>query len=305
MVALRVELRHLRHFVAVAEELHFGHAAARLHLAQPALSQSIRTLEAELDVALFERTSRRVALSPAGAVLLPHARRILTDADALLDRAAWHGRRRATGLRLGFVGNGFGELTTAVLEAFAAAHPDVHVTLHHVELADHLHAVAAGRVDVTAVRLPVDDARLTVLPVMEEPRVLAVAARHPLAQRSALSIAECADEVFLPVSEGMPARWRDFWLVRPRPDGSTVRVGAPFDSLEEALQLVAAGRGVITAAASLAQSHARSDVAFVALTDVEPSRAGLAWPRRDHHPLAPDLAAIAARVAARAGRIAA
>jgi DNA-binding transcriptional LysR family regulator len=302
---LPVELRHLRHFVGVAEELHFGRAAARLHLAQPALSQSIRALEAGLDIALFERTSRRVTLTPAGAVLLAHARRILMDADALVERAVWHGRRRETGLRLGFVGNGFGELTTAVLEAFAAAHPHVHVSLHHVELADQLHAVAAGRVDVAAVRLPADDARLTVLPVMQEPRVLAVAARHPLAQRAALSITECADEVFLPVSERTPARWRDFWLVRPRPDGSTVRVGSPFESLEEALQLVAAGRGVITAAASLAQSHARNDVAFVPLTDVEPSRAGLAWPRRDHHPLAPDLAAIAARVAARAREAAA
>jgi DNA-binding transcriptional LysR family regulator len=144
-----MDLRQLGYFVAVAEELHFGRAAARLYIASPSLSQQIAALERSLGVRLFDRDSRRVALTPAGSALLPQARRLLADAELLRREAAAHGG--ATGrprLVVGVRPGGFGPLTGPLLDAIRATLPDHGHAVRLVPFDRLGTAVASGRVDV-------------------------------------------------------------------------------------------------------------------------------------------------------------
>src|SRR5215467_2974853 len=125
-----IDLRRLTYFVAVAEELHFGRAAARLHIAQPPLSQAIRKLEGELGVELFRRNRRRVELTDAGRLLLDQARPLLRDADRIEATLRRAGRGEVGRLRVGFVGSATYEVLPLILRAFRDRYPDVELTLH-------------------------------------------------------------------------------------------------------------------------------------------------------------------------------
>lgn len=280
-----MELRQLRYFLTLADELHFGRAARRLHLSQSALSQQVRVLERQLEVPLFVRDSRRVELTAAGRTLYEHAGPVLSLADVAAEatrQAGLAGRRQLT---LGFIGNGLAERTTTLLRAFETALPDTDVALRHLGLAEHLQALRHGRVDLALVRLPVDEPDIDVAIVWSEPRVLVVPSGHRLARADQLSICEVGDEPVLTLPSSFPAHWRDFWTVDPRPDGSRPVIGPVFEDLEEAMQLVARGKGVLVAAASLARGQARPDLVFAPLADVAPSSVGLAWRRDQAGPL--------------------
>ena len=187
-----IEPRSLRQFLAVAEELHFGRAAARLHMTQPPLTQAIQKLEAQLGVSLFERSSRSVALSPAGAALLPEARRLLAELEALpaLARAAAEGRQGR--LRLGFVSTvGFGELPRW-LRRFREQQPGIQLSLREATLDVQLQDFAADALDAGFVihapgALP---SGFEALPIAREPLVLALPAELPQADRMPLAAAD-------------------------------------------------------------------------------------------------------------------
>lgn len=293
-----MELRQLRYFLTLADELHFGRAARRLHLSQSALSQQVRALERQLEVPLFVRTSRRVELTDAGRTLYQHAGPVLSLAHTAADatrQAGLAGRRR---LAVGFIGNGLAERTTTLLDAFEKALPDTDVALRHLGLADHLQALRHGRVDLALVRLPVDEPDIEVADVWSEPRVLAVPAGHRLDRAGPVSICDVGEEPILTLSSSFPAHWRDFWTVDPRPDGTRPVIGPVFEDLEEAMQLVARGRGLLVTAASLARGQARPDLAFAQLADVAPSTVGLAWRRDQAGPLVRTLVQVARRTLA-------
>ena len=194
-----MELRHLRYFVAVAEELHFTRAAERLHMAQPPLSQQIRALEAELGVELFARTRRSVALTDAGRALLDRAREMLAAAQALpaeLQRVA-RGERGL--LRIGFSST---LPLTALLRDLVAAHrracPDVALQLREMHTALQFEALQRDELDVGLVRYnegTPDGIRLQVL--RRDPLRLVVPTAHRFARRRSVSIAECRDEAFI------------------------------------------------------------------------------------------------------------
>ncbi len=175
------QLRHRRYFVAVAEELHFGRAAERLHMAQPPLSQRIRSLERELGVELFTRTSRRVALTPAGRALRGEARGRLASADEL--RAVMHqvregsvGRRRAA-----LPSDLQAEVLAGVLGAFRCACPGVTLEVHEASSAEQAGALREGELDVGVLLHPVDDSALATGPVLEKPLGVLVPAGGDLA----------------------------------------------------------------------------------------------------------------------------
>ena len=148
-------LRHLRYFVAVAEELHFGRAAARLHMAQPPLSQRIRGLERELGVRLFDRTSRRVELTPAGRLLLDEARGLLARADALTATMERLRGGELGELRAGVPPEIGASVLAELLTSFRAAGPDVRLELREATTGEQLEGLAAGELDVGVVRHPV------------------------------------------------------------------------------------------------------------------------------------------------------
>lgn len=188
-----MELRQLRYFVTVAEELHFGRAAERLHIAQPAVSQQVRRLERELRVQLLDRSPRRVRLTEAGLRFLPAARDVLAAADRARATVAGLAGRRAEVFRLGTI-TGLGERLDTVLDVFAERLPQLQVELVSLPVRERLEHVADGRLDAAFVRSPspADSPELEFLPVWDDPLVVVLPARHPLAARETVALADLA-----------------------------------------------------------------------------------------------------------------
>ncbi|MEZ0163436.1 LysR family transcriptional regulator [Kineococcus sp. LSe6-4] len=259
-------VQHLRSFLAVAEELHFTRAAARLHVAPPSLSQQVALLEKRLGTALFWRTSRHVELTEAGRELLPLARRAVGALDEVQSWAV----RRASGDRVvvGLVVGG--PLCSAVVACSAGRSAGVTWDVRSLGFAEGEAAVRSGRVDVALVPAAHDPAvaGLRAVPLWREDRVLVVAATHRLAGRDGVSVAETSDERFVGVA-GRPVAL-DAWFVSPRPDGRRPTVDPVAGTLEEVLNLCAAGLAVNIAGASVARTHPRPDLRFVPLVDVPP-----------------------------------
>ena len=283
-----LDLRKLRYFVTVAEELHFGRAAARLYIAQPVLSRQIRKLEQEVGAELLVRTSRSVALTPAGVQVLDEARSLLAAADAARRRLGDITRGEAT-LTIGFfVGDDF----TAAREAFSGEHPGVAIELLRIYWHDQTQVLLDGRADVAFVHLPIDDQGLELLHVRSEPRVAVLPVDHRAADRPELSIAELADDPVI-IQRGASPGWQSFHNVDPRPDGRHPPPGPAVDNVEEKLQHVAAGRAISFLPASVAAAVAQPGIAYVPVTDIPPIEICLAWKA---NPASPLVAAFAACV---------
>jgi DNA-binding transcriptional LysR family regulator len=188
-----MDLRHLRYFVAVAEEQHFGRAADRLHMAQPPLSQAIRQLENELEVMLLERTTRRVDLTEAGRTYLERAREILAEVDDAAEQA----RRVASGsvghLAIGCVGSATYSLLPQLSRRLSTALPGVDYSFRGEMLApDQVAALREGTIDVGLLRSPVPDLSLTTRVLRRDRLVAAVPVDHPLAGRTRIRVADLA-----------------------------------------------------------------------------------------------------------------
>ncbi|MER5561423.1 LysR family transcriptional regulator [Streptomyces sp. NPDC002506] len=181
-----MELRQLSYFVTVAEELHFGRAAARLHIVQSAVSQQVRRLERELGAELFDRSPRHVRLTSAGERLLPEAREVLAAAERA--RAAV---RDGGTLRIG-TSSGLGDHLGRVLDAFAGLAPGTSVELVSAPARDRLAQVADGRLDAAFVRPPEPMPGLRIVPLWEDPLLVAVPASHPIAAQDEIALSELA-----------------------------------------------------------------------------------------------------------------
>lgn len=267
-----VPIHALRSFCVLAEELHFGSAAARLNISSPSLSQQVSRLEENLGVKLFERNSRRVTLTEAGGELLPLARRARDAHQEVLEWAASLRDDKPDLLRIGVVAAGAGRLTTAIIMNAIQEMPDLRLEMRRLGFFDAPAELLAGRVDAAFVPGPIvaDRERIVSTLLWSEPRVLVVPTGHRLAGRESIGIAEAADDVFVAASGGDPGAV-DWWLVDPRPDGSHPRRGPVADDFEGLLELCAAGVGVNIAAASAATHYRRDDLSFVPIVDIEPA----------------------------------
>lgn len=192
-----IELRHLRAFITLAEELHFGRAAARLGIAQPPLSQQIQRLEAMLEVKLLERTSRRVQLTDAGQAFRVEAERILLAMDGAVTAARRAGRGEAGELKVAFAATVMFLALPRIIREFRDQFPGVHLDLREMPTGPQLAALHAGEIDIGFVREPRPDASLEIETVMREPLRIAVNRTHPLAARATLAVKHLADEPFV------------------------------------------------------------------------------------------------------------
>jgi DNA-binding transcriptional LysR family regulator len=204
-----MELRHLRCFVVLAEELHFGRAARRLAMSQPPLTVAIRQLEADVGASLFTRSSRSVALSAAGEALLPRARAVLNGAQSALQQAREVGQGRAGQLRVGMVGTLLYCGLPAVVQAFGEQHPGVHLSLHELSSARQLQGVREGELDVGlfhATRLPSD---LASQRLVAQQLWACVRSDGPWAAHQQIDLADWRDETLVLVDRAVSPDYHD------------------------------------------------------------------------------------------------
>jgi DNA-binding transcriptional LysR family regulator len=200
-----MELRQLDYFVAVAEELHFGRAAERLHIVQPAVSQQLRRLEAELGTKLVDRSTRRVALTPAGERFLPEARAVLAAAKQAREAMADFVAERSATLRIG-TSSGLGDRLSRLLGALAQSAPGTAVELVRLPVAGRLAQVAGGDLDAAFVRGAAAHPGLRLEPVWDDALLAALPAAHPLARADAIALGDLAPlPLRLPAREANPA----------------------------------------------------------------------------------------------------
>ncbi|GAB3362879.1 LysR family transcriptional regulator [Modestobacter lapidis] len=282
-----LELRHLRAFVAVAEERNFTRAAERIQLTQPALSRTIAALERLLGTSLVFRNRRIVQLTPAGNRFLPHAHRVL----AVLDEAVGAVTGAVPTLLVGFTWGSTAAYTGPIVRAFERAHPDVTVEIRRYD--DPLAGLADGRTHVGFLPGDPGDPRLGTLVLAEEPRVAALPADHPLAGRDEVLLADLADDaVVINVVSGTTTL--DLWRPARRPV-SVVRVR----NVDEWMEAIAAGRGFGLTPASTGRLYTHPGICWRLVADAPPVPITLAWPRLAQHPLVPDFVAIAGRTPGR------
>ncbi len=282
---MNIELRQLRYFIAVAEECHFGRAAARLHMTQPPLSQTIQALEAALGTPLFARTRRSVALTPAGAVLLPEARRILQQAEALPDLA----RRAASGesglLTLSFVSTADYSVLPHLLREFREAYAQVQIELREATTDVQLDDLLNRRIDAGLLIPPLPEramAELDYLTVLSEPLVLAAPqSLKAVRGKGAVRLQDVADQPLIVFPRRIAPALHDSILGCFRDAGLTPRIGQEAIQMQTIVGLVSAGMGIALVPQSVSNLK-RPGVDYKLLADKTPQvETGLAW-RRDN-----------------------
>ncbi|MBP1208208.1 DNA-binding transcriptional LysR family regulator [Duganella sp. 1411] len=280
---MNLELRQLRYFVTVAEELHFGKAALRLHMTQPPLSQTIQALEQLLGAALFERSRRGVALTPAGLALLPEARRMLARAQELPQLVQRAAAGEVGRLTLAFVSSADYSVLPPFLRAYRAAYPQVQITLQEatsdLQLDDLLH----NRIDAGLLIPPLPDKaklELEYLPVLNEPLVLAVPAGL-LPKKGKVALAALPPLPLIVFPRAISPALYDAIVSVFREAGITPEIGQQAIQMQTIVSLVSAGMGMALVPQSVSNLM-RPGVEYRALADASPLvETGLAW-RRDN-----------------------
>jgi len=240
-----MELRHLKYFVAVAEELNFGRAARRLHIAQPPLSQQIMDLERELSVMLFDRSSRRaVRLTDAGQFFLAEARQILLHASQAAETARRIDRGQVGRIAVGFVGSVVHTFLPTGLRAFRVQFPDVELVLRELNSEDQIKALNAGRIDVGMNYPHVRDDSLTWQKLARAPFIVAIPASHPLSSRTSISIGDLAKDPFVAFPRSSEAVIRDAMINMCSAAGFSPIIAQEASQIQTVLGIVASGLGV-------------------------------------------------------------
>jgi DNA-binding transcriptional LysR family regulator len=287
-----VELRHLRAFVAVAEELNFTRAAEQLHLAQQALSAQIRQLEERIGVTLLTRSTRKVELTPAGEALLEHARSTLASAERGVAAA-----RAASGetqvLTLGLVVPVDHEVFRPALELFTERHPEVEVRVLFGDVLDPTGGLRTSQADAALVVGAFDRTGLDMVPLWTDPRGLAMSASHELAAKAEISLDEMIDQPTFdfPAADRI---FREYWMAINHRGGRPPRLVAQFRSMDGLLEAVRGGLGVNLIRERIVDSLGPdSGVVFRPVAGLEPADVLVAWRSGDERDLVNDLVAAA------------
>ena len=280
---MNAELRQLRYFVAVAEEMHFGRAARRLHMTQPPLSQAIQALEAQLGTSLFFRTRRSVALTAAGQTLLPEVQRLLQQIDGLASLAQSAAVGESGRLSVAFVPMADYSVLPQALREFRAVLPSVHLDLQEATTDIQIDLLASGRIDVGFLLPPLPEklkAEVDYLPLTSEPLVLALPEGTALS-KTKMSLKRCADLPLIIFPRRMSPAFHDQILGCLREAGLSPRIGQEAIRMQTIVSLVSAGMGFALVPQSVSNMK-RPGVEYRALLETSPwVEIGLAW-RRDN-----------------------
>jgi DNA-binding transcriptional LysR family regulator len=280
-----MDLRHLRYFIAVAEELHFTKAAERLHMAQPPLSRQIRELEEELGVALFNRTRRHIELSDAGKVFLEKARQVLLAADSAIVEAQRAQRGEIGKLAVGFFEQTAYTLLPPILRAFQERFPMVEVQLRWFPVVEQVEALMRGDIDIAFVRPVADLEGLSKQTLLKEPFVLAVPSTHPFAERGAVSVADCARERIINYTQRLAPDYHAIITRLCATAGFVPDICLEVGQVYTALGLVSSGVGIAFVPASV-QRIRFDNLVYAPLREQElQSEVYLAWTHSNPSPL--------------------
>lgn len=275
---MAIELRHLRYVVAVAETGQFTRAAARLHIAQPALSQSIARVEREIGVPLFHRHPDGVTLTSAGEAFVEHARAAVAAGDAAVSAAQQGARSDTDRLVLGFL-NGGPTLAEPLLNAVAEAHPEIEVAVQEVSLARQVEALMDGTVDAAVLCPGPPIPELESIPIAHPHMVVFVATGHRLASRTQLEFADVDDETYLRPAPGLPEWWMDIWWLTER-RGRRPKLGRHTSgSVNESIAGVLSGEVIVLAPDFFVPPYPIRGITSIPLIDIDCPHVELVYPR--------------------------
>ncbi|MDQ2727079.1 MAG: LysR substrate-binding domain-containing protein [Actinomycetota bacterium] len=292
------ELRQVRAFLAVADQLHFGRAAGQLNISQPALSQQIRLLERDVGAPLFIRTSRMVELTPAGRALSEAAPLVVLEAERAQRRVDEAAEGSSGLLIIGSVNTALASITPRIMRAVRAQAPDLRLELYHMDTSAQLTALVDRRIDIGVVREAAATRVLDNEWLVSEPLVAVLPEGHPLAAAETVAPRALADEPFVLWPRMLGPDFFDRIIAYCRKHGFNPRIVAEGGDVETQLGLVAAGTGVSLQPAYYADLR-RSGVAFRPLEGDAPRVAlQLSWRRGDPSPAVNHFVTVARRVIA-------
>jgi DNA-binding transcriptional LysR family regulator len=280
-----IELRHLRYFVAVAEELHFGRAAERLHLAQPPLSQQIRKLEDLLGYALFTRTSRSVSLTPAGEALLQRARRTLRNVQRDIDETRSIGHGDVGSLHIGFIGSAMLTTLPGIFRSYREAYPRVRLHLHESFTALVSEGLENGSLDAGILRDGDPMEGMHVTTILSEPFVAVLPVSHPCAKQKTVSIGALRDEPFVYYPRSAGARAYEKPLALCEEHGFRPQIVQEASHWLTILRLISAGFGVSIAPACVRRIASAQVVCIPLRAAKAVSNIELAWLAGETRPI--------------------
>lgn len=279
-----IELRHLRYFIAVAEELHFGRAAERLRMAQPPLSQQIKQLELTLGYQLFYRTKRSVQLTEAGQAFLIESQKLLKQLDQAIEIGRQVSRGERGQLVIGFISSSAYSVLPEMLRSFRAQVPAVRLELHEMPTNEQIEWLRDGKIDLGILRPPVEDKSLQLQTILREPMVVALPETHPLIDRPAIALASLAQESFVLFPRPLSPRIYDQIISLCQQTGFSPNVVQEAMQMQTIVSLVAGGMGISIVPISL-RNMQRTGVIYKPLTEPTPyAEVAIAWRQQDNAP---------------------
>jgi DNA-binding transcriptional LysR family regulator len=280
-----MELRYLRYFIAVAEDLSFSHAAERLHVDQSALSRRIQDLESELNIPLFTRTRHRVQLTAAGTAFLDEARRLMAVTAHAMETARRAARGEVGRLDIGYIGALSDVLIPRLLREFRARFPHVAVTLQHLRPASQIAALLSGRIHLGFIGLPNPEyeTQLVFEVFRRDPMQAALPSGHPLLARKQIRLADLGGEKFVFLTRAGSPLYYDWMMKLCHEAGFHPQVVQEVEHRQTATELVAAGYGVALFP-STAHHWNQEDVAFRPVKGLPLYEHSVAWRRGDESP---------------------
>ncbi|MFI6849312.1 LysR family transcriptional regulator [Kitasatospora sp. NPDC050467] len=273
-----MELRDIEIFLTLADELHFGRTAERLHISQARVSQAIKKQERRIGAALFDRTSRTVTLTPVGRILRVELQQAYDLIHAGLARASDAALGVRGTLRLGVMGV-IGNEMRPIISAFETRYPECTVQVVEYHFSDPFSLLRAGKLDVQVAWRPVHEADLSVGPtVFTEGRVLGVAAGSDLADRESVSLEDLGGRLVLDGGPRVPEYWIEAMIPKYTPSGRPIPRGNSVQTFHELLSLLAAGQIVCPLNGHVRRYYTPPGIAFIPIHDAPPTEWALVWP---------------------------
>lgn len=273
-----VERYEIEAFLTLAEELHFGRTAERLRVSTAHISRTIKKMERQVGVPLFERTSRKVSLTAVGSQLRAELRPAYDQVRQSVQNAKDAGRGIQGTLRVGYFGSAGGRFMLEAGEIFQARHPDCTVQIRELQLSDGAFRLRSGDVDLQTSCYPMEEPDMSIGPVLyAEAKMLAVPAEHPFAQRSSVSLEDLAHVKMIQNPPELPVEFDEFHHPKRTPSGRPIEPGPTGATFPEILALVGAGKGVYITTEQATKFYLRPDVIYIPIPDAPPLEFALGW----------------------------